>query len=330
MSKQTHKTEGENRTQTVRLYPFVFTGNDPRKGWRIPLNEIKYNEQHDEETSYGYCDENQPHAVRRIFDDESHQLFDLRWDEAGNLGQVSMSKPGEMFEAGRFLFWTEDCCGPRPCGANRMHTAVDDRYYSYYAYDHSGGSCASREQSQACLSYAEMEQRRRSQRRLKLVGVNSSVDVNAEYMTAVSTLNEPTLYPSSYMVLTNKGYTNVTEVESRASSLALPRCSNVTERKHYYAVTERVAARLGGGLNAMGNAIGYSDTLLARADTLFGQSLEQVNSRALNGNDIDCILGNGFAKEEFGHPIDGISLGWICSPAQLSNSKGKPNISYDW
>ena len=59
-------------------------------------------------------------------------------------------------------------------------------------------------------------------------------------------------------------------------------------------------------LNAMGNAIGYSDTLLAKADTLFDQSLEQVNSRALNGNDIDCILDNGFAKEEFGHPIDGI------------------------
>ena len=28
---------------------FTFTGNDPRKGWRIPLNEIKYNEQRDEE-----------------------------------------------------------------------------------------------------------------------------------------------------------------------------------------------------------------------------------------------------------------------------------------
>lgn len=26
----------------------------PRKGWRIPLNEIKYNEQRDEETGYGY------------------------------------------------------------------------------------------------------------------------------------------------------------------------------------------------------------------------------------------------------------------------------------
>ena len=268
MNQPAHKTEGENRTKTVRFYPFVSTGNG-----------------------------------------------------ASSRGTRRTDNARGQLETGRFLFWTKD---------SRMHAAIDEKFYSYYIYDHSGGSCGSREQSQACLSYAEMEQRRRSQRRLKLVGVNSSVDVNAEYMTAVSTLNEPTLYPSSYMVLTNKGYTNVTEVESRASSLALPRCSNVTERKHYYAVTERVAARLGGGLNAKGNAIGYSDTLLARADTLFGQSLEQVNSRALNGNDIDCILGNGFAKEEFGHPIDGISLGWICSPAQLSNSKGKPNISYDW
>ena len=33
---------------------FTFTGKDPRKGWRIPLDEIKYNEQRDEETGYGY------------------------------------------------------------------------------------------------------------------------------------------------------------------------------------------------------------------------------------------------------------------------------------
>ena len=32
------------------FYPYVFTGNDPRKGWRIPLNRIKYNEQRDAET----------------------------------------------------------------------------------------------------------------------------------------------------------------------------------------------------------------------------------------------------------------------------------------
>ena len=38
----------------MRFYPFAFTGKDPRKGWRIPLNKIKYNEQRDEETGYGY------------------------------------------------------------------------------------------------------------------------------------------------------------------------------------------------------------------------------------------------------------------------------------
>ena len=200
---------------------------------------------------YGYCDQYQPHAVKRIFDDESHQLFDLRWDEAGNLGQVSIAKPGEMFDAGRFLFWTED---------NRMHTAVDDKHYSYYAYDYGG------------------------ERRLKLVGDNSSVDVNAEYMNASSALNEPTLYPSAYMVLTNKGYT-----------------------KHYYAGTERVAARLGGGgLNAQYHVIDNDEELQTKADMLFKQSLDHVNHRVLDENDLDCIMGSEFAKEEFGHWIDGI------------------------
>ena len=54
MSKQTHKTEGVNRTQTMRFYPFVFTGKAPRKGSRTPLNKNKYSEQRDEETGYGY------------------------------------------------------------------------------------------------------------------------------------------------------------------------------------------------------------------------------------------------------------------------------------
>ena len=92
-------------------------------------------------------------------------------------------------------------------GRNRMHVAVDDNHYSYYAYDYSGGSCGSREQSQACLSYAEMEQRRRSQRRIKLTGDNSVLDVNAEFMSTISTLENVTLYPSAYMVLTDRGYT---------------------------------------------------------------------------------------------------------------------------
>ena len=298
MTTSAHKTEGVNRIQTMRFYPFVFTGEVPCKEVRTPLNSITFSEERDEGTCYDYCNEYQPHAVKRMFDYNDGMLFDLRWDEAGNLGQVSMSKPGEMFEAGRFLFWTED---------SRMHAAVDDKYYSYYTYDHSGGSCASREQSQACLSYAEMEQRRRSQRRLKLTGKNELMDVNAEYMNASSTLSEPTLYPSAYMVLTNRGYTNVAKAESRASSLALPRRSSVTVRKHYYAGAERVAARLGGGgLDALYHAIGNNNTIQTKANLLFDQSLEQVNHRVLHENDLDCIMHNDFAKEEFGHWIDGI------------------------
>ena len=38
----------------MRFYPSNFTGDAPRKGMRIPLNKIKYNEQRDEETGYGY------------------------------------------------------------------------------------------------------------------------------------------------------------------------------------------------------------------------------------------------------------------------------------
>ena len=54
MNKQVYKTEGVKRTPNMWFYPFVFTGNDPRKGRRIPLNRIKYNEQRDGETGYGY------------------------------------------------------------------------------------------------------------------------------------------------------------------------------------------------------------------------------------------------------------------------------------
>ena len=47
--------------------------------------------------------------------------FDFRWDEAGNLGQVSIANQDAQFETGRFLYWTED---------SRLHTVVDDSYYS--------------------------------------------------------------------------------------------------------------------------------------------------------------------------------------------------------
>ena len=201
--------------------------------------------------AYGYCDDYQPHAVRRMFDYSNDKLFDLRWDDAGNLGQVSIATPDALFEAGRFLFWTED---------NRMHAAVDDRYYSYYAYDHSG------------------------ERRLKLTGENHLIDVNADYMATFSGLDNPTLYPSAYMVLTNKGYT-----------------------KHYYAGTERVAARIGGGgLNSLCDVAVYNRKMAATASQLFNQSLYQVNDRVLQENDLDCMTENEYVGENIKRPIDGV------------------------
>ncbi len=71
-------------------------------------------------------------------------------------------------ETGRFLLWTEDCYGCEHLLClfnvvnNRMHAAVDEKYSSYYVHDHSGERRESRDQSQACLSYAETKQSVRS------------------------------------------------------------------------------------------------------------------------------------------------------------------------
>lgn len=44
-----YKTERVNRTQTMRFGGPLFTGDAPRKGKRIPLKTIKYDEQRDGE-----------------------------------------------------------------------------------------------------------------------------------------------------------------------------------------------------------------------------------------------------------------------------------------
>ena len=196
---------------------------------------------------YSYCDDYQPHAVRHIFDEENKTHCDLRWDPAGNLGQISVSLKDNVFDHGRFLFWTVD---------NRMHAAVDDKHYSYYTYDYTG------------------------ERRLKLTGESNRLDVNADFMTTGTLLNTPTLYPSAYLVLTNKGYT-----------------------KHYYAGADRVAASLGGGgLKATGSNPGMQD----RAKWLFWESHERVNGRMLQENDHKCIWQSSLPTGEYCKPIDGI------------------------
>ena len=124
--------------------------------------------------AYGYCDTDQPHAPRRIKDTENDELFDLQWDKAGNLGQRNRAKGDGFWLGSRHLFWTED---------NRMHAAIDEKYYSYYTYDHTG------------------------ERTLKFVGSNNEMDVNAEFQHTAAMLDSPTLYPSSYVVMGLHGYT---------------------------------------------------------------------------------------------------------------------------
>lgn len=235
----------------MRFYPFVFTGNAPSKGKRIPLKTTKCNEQRDEETGIGYCDTYQPHAVRRIYDSISRRLYDLRWDNAGNLGQISVCGERPLYDHGRFLFWTED---------NHMHTSVDYKAYAYYVYDHNG------------------------ERRLKMSGQNKVMDINANAPVSYTILKETTMYPSAYMVLTNWGYT-----------------------KHYYAGTERLAARMGGGgLNALDSVMEDNSKLQSRADALFEQCTLQVRSRYMPPNDTLCIRSSVNGSEALSRDIYGI------------------------
>ena len=171
---------------------------------------------------HGHCDDLRPHAPRRVLDKESGLLHDLRWDDAGNLGQASMSDGDGRLEKSRFLFWTED---------SRLHTVVDDRYHSYYAYDHAG------------------------ERTLKIAGPCDALDVSAWVMHSHSPLQKFTLYPSPYVVVSDHGYT-----------------------KHYYAGTERLAARVGGGF---GKAVLHEqqEGITRQARDLFHQSLGSIQAR---------------------------------------------------
>jgi len=162
---------------------------------------------------YAYGEHTPPHAPQRIMveDGYRHTLHDLRWDPAGNLGQVSTLAHDRGDIQSRFLFWTED---------SRLHTVVDDRHHSYYAYDHAG------------------------ERAMKVTGHSHQLDVNADLMHTAAGLDEFTLYPSPYLVFTNREYTNVKEVERRVSSHALPRRSNLhgmTGNQHIAQVWENIS-----------------------------------------------------------------------------------------
>ncbi len=180
---------------------------------------------------FAYCDSDKPHAPRRIYEETALSLTDLVWDAAGNLGQVNTAK-NTVCDGSRFLFWTED---------NRLHTVVDQYWHSYYAYDYAG------------------------ERSLKLTGKNSMLDVNAEKMITSVSLEKLTLYPSPYIVLSEKGYT-----------------------KHYYIGADRLCASIGGGgLLPASQDLG----LTSKANALFASCVTRINARELPPNDLTCVLG---------------------------------------
>ena len=78
---------------------------------------------------------------------------------------------------------------------------------------------------------------------------------------------------------------------------------------------ERVAARIGDGGLDVGFYLSNTDSLHARANRLFSQSLAQVNRRVLLANDMDCIMDGEMPVEELGIPIEAI-------PEQMSATVG--------
>ena len=110
----------------------------------------------------------------------------IDWDATGNMIYHRFDGiPGE-----RFLCWDEE---------NRLQGVKDKQYLSFYQYDANG------------------------ERTYKLTGGISRQNISGRW-SAFYLLDNPTLYPSPYMVVTRKGYT-----------------------KHYYAENERIASRIGGG-----------------------------------------------------------------------------------
>ena len=81
---------------------------------------------------YAYSPNNKQHAVRRIYNGITNELYNLRWDNNGNLAQqtvYSVNNNTTNYQTMRMLFWDED---------DRLNLVAGDGYLSYYAYGHDG------------------------------------------------------------------------------------------------------------------------------------------------------------------------------------------------
>ena len=76
----------------------------------------------------------------------------------------------------------------------------------------------------------------------------------------------------------------------------------------------------------MKHVVGTDNTIQAKTNLLFDQSLEQVNHRVLNENDLDCIMHNEYAREEFGRWIEGIPY-QVQAEVEIDNSQFKDMVN---
>ena len=121
---------------------------------------------------YAYCNQQQPHAVRRVWNTRDDVKHDFIYDANGNLSQHTSWSGNDM--STRSLYWTED---------SRLYASVDDNHVVFYGYDPSG------------------------ERYIKQIGLTNVLDINAQGQRVLAVLWNMTIYPSPYVVVTRRDYT---------------------------------------------------------------------------------------------------------------------------
>ncbi|MBQ9427185.1 MAG: hypothetical protein IJU36_06100 [Paludibacteraceae bacterium] len=134
---------------------------------------------------YGYDADTITHQPRVIYDDHSASSLALFWDADGNLAEMLDCDRNKV----RFHRWND---------FDRLTLSLGHDFCGYYGYDADGI------------------------RTYKFMGTCNISTQNGGDLQAQAVFDDAVLYPSPYMVVTPKGYTN-----------------------HYYAGSERIASRIG-------------------------------------------------------------------------------------
>ncbi|MBR5029193.1 MAG: hypothetical protein IKX51_08235, partial [Bacteroidales bacterium] len=124
---------------------------------------------------YAYSPNSKQHAVRRIYNGLTNELYNLRWDNNGNLAQqtvYSVNNNTTNYQTMRMLFWDED---------DRLNLVAGDGYLSYYTYGYDGN------------------------RAIKMTG-NAAIDQSGTLLNSTN-LENITIYPNEYLTVTQAEYT---------------------------------------------------------------------------------------------------------------------------